>query len=59
MPPEIETASEAAAGTSMAWLPGRPTQWSRPSGGDNALVATGVDVIGFEALFPERVLAQL
>ena len=56
---QIETASEAVAGTSVAWLPGRPSAWSRPDGGDNALVATGVDVAGFEALFTERVLARL
>ena len=56
---QIETASEAGAGTSLAWLPGRPSAWSRPDGGDNALVATGVDVAGFEALFADRVLAQL
>jgi inosine-uridine nucleoside N-ribohydrolase len=56
---QIETASEAGAGASMAWLPGRWSVWSRPNGADNALVATGVDVAGFEALFTERVLAQL
>jgi purine nucleosidase len=54
----IETASEALSGTSAAWLPGRPSAWSRPDGGDNALVATGVDVAGFDALFIERVLAR-
>jgi inosine-uridine nucleoside N-ribohydrolase len=56
---QIETASEAGAGTSMAWLPGRWSAWSRPHGAANALVATGVDVTGFEALFTERVLALL
>jgi len=56
---QIETASDALAGTSVAWLPGRPSAWSRPDAGDNALVATGVDVSGFEALFSERVLAPL
>jgi purine nucleosidase len=56
---QIETASEAGGGTSIAWLPGRPSAWSRPDGGDNALVATGVDVAGFDALFTDRVLAQL
>jgi inosine-uridine nucleoside N-ribohydrolase len=56
---QIETASEALAGTSVAWLPGRPSAWSRPRGIDNALVATGIDVTGFEALVTERVLAQL
>jgi inosine-uridine nucleoside N-ribohydrolase len=56
---QIETASEAGAGTSIAWLPGRPSAWSRPNDGDNALVATGVDVAGFEALFADRVLARL
>jgi inosine-uridine nucleoside N-ribohydrolase len=56
---QIETASEALAGTSVAWLPGRPSTWSRPDGGDNALVATGVDVAGFDALFGERVLSRL
>jgi inosine-uridine nucleoside N-ribohydrolase len=55
---QIETASEAVAGTSIAWLPGRPSAWSRPHSADNALVATGVDVAGFEALFTERVLAR-
>ena len=55
---QIETASEAGAGTSLAWLPGRPSAWSRPNGGDNALVATGVDVAGFEELFADRVLAR-
>jgi inosine-uridine nucleoside N-ribohydrolase len=49
-----ETASEAGAGTSVAWLPGRWSAWSRPEGADNALVATA-----FEALFTERVLALL
>ncbi len=56
---QIETASEAGAGTSIAWLSGRPSAWSRPNAVDNALVATGVDVIGFEALLTERVLARL
>jgi purine nucleosidase len=56
---QIETASETGAGTSLAWLPGRPSAWSRPNDGDNALVATGVDVAGFEALFADRVLARL
>jgi inosine-uridine nucleoside N-ribohydrolase len=56
---QIETASEAAAGTSIGWLPSRPSAWTRPNGAANALVATGVDVIAFEALFTERVLAQL
>jgi purine nucleosidase len=55
----IETASEALAGTSVAWLPGRASAWSRPEGDDNALVATGVDVAGFDALFDERVLSRL
>jgi inosine-uridine nucleoside N-ribohydrolase len=55
---QIETTSEALAGTSVAWLPGRPSAWSRPDGSDNALVATGVDVVGFERLFTERVLAR-
>jgi purine nucleosidase len=54
----IETASDALAGTSAAWLPGRPSAWSRPQAPDNALVATGVDVEGFQALFAERVLAR-
>ena len=56
---QVETASEAGPGTSIAWLPGRPSAWSRPNDGDNALVATGVDVAGFEALFADRVLARL
>ena len=56
---EIETASEALAGTSVAWLPDRPSAWSRPHGTENALVATGIDVVGFEALVNERVLTQL
>jgi inosine-uridine nucleoside N-ribohydrolase len=56
---QIETASEALAGTSVAWLPGRRSAWSRPDSDDNALVATGVDVAAFEALFTERVLARL
>jgi len=56
---QIETVSEAAAGTSLAWLPGRSSAWTRPDGAANALVATGVDVGGFDALFTERVLAQL
>ena len=43
----------------MAWLPSRPSAWTRPDGAANALVATGVDVGGFDALFTERVLAQL
>ena len=55
---ESETTSEALAGTSVAWLPGRPSAWSRPDGSDNAFVATGVDVAGFESLFTERVLAR-
>ena len=53
---QVETASDALAGTSVAWLPGRPSAWSRPDGRDNALVATGIDVAGFETLFTERVL---
>jgi hypothetical protein len=50
---------EPAAGTSAAWLPGRSSAWSRPAGADNALVATSVDLAAFEAMFSERVLAQL
>ena len=50
---------EPAAGTSVAWLPDRPSAWSRPARRDNALVATDVDVDAFAALFAERVLAQL
>ena len=46
------------AGTSTAWLPGRPSAWSRPDRADNALVATAVDVASFEAMFDERVLAH-
>ena len=56
---QIETASEVGADTSIAWLPGRQSAWSRPNGDHNAFVATGVDVVGFEALFAERVLARL
>jgi inosine-uridine nucleoside N-ribohydrolase len=56
---QIETASEAGAGTSMAWLPDRPSAWSRPDGDDNALVATGVDVTSFQALVCERLLTRL
>jgi purine nucleosidase len=56
---EIETVSAALAGTSAAWLRGRFSEWSRPDGPDNALVATEVDVDGFAAFFAERVLARL
>jgi purine nucleosidase len=49
---------EPGAGTSVAWLPDRPSAWSRPDRHDNALVATGVDVDAFAALFAERVLPQ-
>jgi inosine-uridine nucleoside N-ribohydrolase len=56
---EIETASETSAGSSVAWLPGRPSAWSRPDRRDNALVATAVDVDTFETLFNERVLTRL
>jgi inosine-uridine nucleoside N-ribohydrolase len=55
---QIETTSEAMAGTSVAWLPGRSSAWSRPDVADNALVATGLDLVGFQALFTERVLAR-
>lgn len=56
---QIETASDPSAGTSVAWLAGRPSAWSRPHSDDNALVATGVDVTRFQALVTERVLARL
>jgi inosine-uridine nucleoside N-ribohydrolase len=56
---QVETASDVLAGTSVAWLPGRASAWSRLRREANALVATGVDVAGFEALFAERVLARL
>jgi inosine-uridine nucleoside N-ribohydrolase len=55
---QIETTSDALAGTSVAWLPDQPSMWSRPDGDDNALVATGVDVAGFQALFTDRVLGR-
>jgi inosine-uridine nucleoside N-ribohydrolase len=55
----VETAGEASAGTSVAWLPGRPSAFSRPNAPDNALVATGVDSDRFDALFTQRVLARL
>ena len=50
---------EPAVGTSIAWLPDRPSAWSRPARGENALVATGVDAEAFTALFADRVLGQL
>jgi len=56
---QVETAGDASAGTSVAWLPGRSSAWSRPDLPDNALVATAVDVEAFEALFAERVLSRL
>jgi purine nucleosidase len=55
----VETASEPLSGTSVAWLPGRASAWSRPDVLDNALVATDVDLEAFEELFSERVLARL
>jgi purine nucleosidase len=55
----IETTSDTLAGTSVAWLPGRASAWSRPDRPDNALVATDVDVEAFDALFDQRVLSQL
>ena len=54
----IETAGRTTAGTSTAWLPGRPSAWSRPDSGHNAFVATAVDVAAFETMFSERVLAE-
>jgi inosine-uridine nucleoside N-ribohydrolase len=55
----VETASDAMAGASVAWLPGRPSRWSRPDRPDNARVATAVDLEAFDALFADRVLARL
>jgi inosine-uridine nucleoside N-ribohydrolase len=55
----VETESDRLAGTSAAWLPGRASGWSRPNVPDNALIATDIDLEGFEALFSERVLAHL
>ena len=49
---------EPAVGTSVAWLPDRPSAWSRPERRDNALVATDVDVDAFTTLFAERVLTR-
>jgi inosine-uridine nucleoside N-ribohydrolase len=56
---QIDTSAGATAGTSVAWLPGRPSARSRADARPNALVATGVDLDAFEALFAERVLARL
>lgn len=52
----IETQGEYTAGTSVAWLPERPSEWSRPTDDINAEVAVDVDVEGFMTLFTERVL---
>jgi hypothetical protein len=52
-------ASEASAGTSVTWHPGRRSAFSRPDAPDNALGATGVDPDRFDALFTQRVLARL
>jgi inosine-uridine nucleoside N-ribohydrolase len=55
----VDTANPSSPGTSVAWLPGRPSAWSRPDAPDNAFVATGVDRDRFHALFDERVLSRM
>jgi inosine-uridine nucleoside N-ribohydrolase len=55
----VETQGEHTAGTSVAWLDGRPSAWSRPTPESNADVAVDVDVEAFGALFTDRVLRNL
>lgn len=55
----VDCGDSHAAGTSIAWLPGRPSRWTRPDGPDNATVATSVDLEAFDAMFADRVLAHL
>ena len=55
----VETRGEHTAGTSVAWLPDRPTDWTRPEPASNADVAVDVDLEAFGALFTERVLRNL
>jgi inosine-uridine nucleoside N-ribohydrolase len=55
----VETTGLATAGTSVAWLSGRPSAFPPPDAPANALVATDVDRDRFQTLFAERVLARL
>ncbi len=55
----VETAGDLTAGTSVAYLPGANSAWTRPSDATNADVAVEVDLEKFQALFAERVLAHL
>jgi inosine-uridine nucleoside N-ribohydrolase len=55
----VETQGQYTSGTSVAWLDGRPSAWSRPTREINADVAVDVDVERFTALFTDRVLRNL
>jgi inosine-uridine nucleoside N-ribohydrolase len=55
----VETTGRATAGTSVAWLSGRPSAFLPPDAPANALVATGVDRDRFQTLFAQRVLTHL
>ena len=55
----VETTGRATAGTSVAWLSGRPSAFPPPDAPANPLVATDVDRDRFRALFAQRVLTRL
>lgn len=55
----LDTGTSVAQGASAAWLPGRPSEWSRPTETANADVAVDLDLDLFTRLFADRVLAAL
>lgn len=56
---EIDASDSLRAGTLSAWLPGRPSAWTRPVAEPNVTIATDFDEAGFTRLFRELVLAAL
>lgn len=56
---EIDTSQNATGGTSVAWLPNRPSGWTRPTEAVNAYVATDFDASRFKKLVEDRILTLL
>lgn len=55
----VDTGTGVGQGASAAWLPGRPSVWSRPVEAPNADVAVDLDLDSFTRLFADRVLSAL
>lgn len=52
---EVDIGTGPAQGSAIAWLPNRPSSWTRPKVDANAEVAVDLDLERFQAIFKERV----